>query len=71
VPSLAEYYGRGLDVHAEPGTRFAYTDHGFATLGRGRIQSRASTWTNPRLWAEGALPAVGALSVLGRRALAQ
>lgn len=34
VPSLAEYYGRGLDVHAEPGTRFAYTDHGFATLGQ-------------------------------------
>ena len=34
VPSLAEYYGPGLAVGAEPGTRFRYTDHGFATLGQ-------------------------------------
>lgn len=34
VPTLAEYYARGLRIEAEPGTRFAYTDHGFATLGQ-------------------------------------
>jgi len=34
VPALAEYYRGGLRVQAEPGTRFAYTDHGFATLGQ-------------------------------------
>jgi CubicO group peptidase (beta-lactamase class C family) len=34
VPSLAEYYRGGLCVDAEPGTRFTYTDHGFATLGQ-------------------------------------
>ncbi len=34
VPSLAEYYRGGLRVVAEPGTRFRYTDHGFATLGQ-------------------------------------
>ncbi|HCU92515.1 MAG TPA: serine hydrolase [Actinobacteria bacterium] len=34
VPSLAEYYQGGLLVQAEPGTRFIYTDHGFATLGQ-------------------------------------
>jgi CubicO group peptidase (beta-lactamase class C family) len=34
VPTLAEYYGRGLRVDAEPGTRFTYTNHGFATLGQ-------------------------------------
>jgi CubicO group peptidase (beta-lactamase class C family) len=34
VPSLAEYYRQGLHIYAEPGTRFAYTDHGFATLGQ-------------------------------------
>jgi CubicO group peptidase (beta-lactamase class C family) len=33
VPSLAEYYQGGLRIQAEPGTRFRYTDHGFATLG--------------------------------------
>jgi CubicO group peptidase (beta-lactamase class C family) len=32
VPSLAEYYQSGLRVEDEPGTRFAYTDHGFATV---------------------------------------
>jgi CubicO group peptidase (beta-lactamase class C family) len=32
VPSLAAYYRRGLRVEVQPGTRFAYTDHGFATL---------------------------------------
>jgi len=34
VPSLAEYYGGRLRVQAEPGSRFVYTDHGFATLGQ-------------------------------------
>ena len=34
VPSLARYYGAGLWVGAEPGTRWRYTDHGFATLGQ-------------------------------------
>jgi CubicO group peptidase (beta-lactamase class C family) len=34
VPSLAEYYRGGLRIHAEPGTRFTYTNHGFATLGQ-------------------------------------
>ncbi len=34
VPSLAEYYRGGLRLVAEPGTRFRYTDHGFATLGQ-------------------------------------
>src|SRR5215218_2403786 len=34
MPSLADYYRRGLRIQAEPGTRFTYTDHGFATLGQ-------------------------------------
>ena len=34
MPSLAQYYGQGLRVVAEPGTRFAYCNHGFATLGQ-------------------------------------
>jgi CubicO group peptidase (beta-lactamase class C family) len=34
VPSLAEYYRGGLRIDAEPGTRFTYTNHGFATLGQ-------------------------------------
>jgi CubicO group peptidase (beta-lactamase class C family) len=34
VPTLAEYYRGGLKVVAEPGTRFVYTDHGFATAGQ-------------------------------------
>jgi CubicO group peptidase (beta-lactamase class C family) len=34
VPSLAEYYRRGLRPVVEPGTSFAYTNHGFATLGQ-------------------------------------
>jgi CubicO group peptidase (beta-lactamase class C family) len=34
LPSLAEYYRSGLRVVAEPGTAFAYTNHGFATLGQ-------------------------------------
>jgi CubicO group peptidase (beta-lactamase class C family) len=34
MPSLAEYYRRGVRVVAEPGTRFAYCNHGFATLGQ-------------------------------------
>lgn len=34
LPSLSEYYRRGLRVEAQPGTRFRYTDHGFATVGQ-------------------------------------
>ena len=34
VPSLAGFYRRGLRIDAEPGSRFRYTDHGFATLGQ-------------------------------------
>jgi CubicO group peptidase (beta-lactamase class C family) len=34
LPTLAEYYRGGLRVVVEPGTTFAYTDHGFATLGQ-------------------------------------
>lgn len=34
VPSLADYYRGGLAIRTEPGTRFTYTDHGFATLGQ-------------------------------------
>jgi CubicO group peptidase (beta-lactamase class C family) len=34
VPSLAEYYRGALRLAAEPGTRYIYTDHGFATLGQ-------------------------------------
>jgi CubicO group peptidase (beta-lactamase class C family) len=34
TPTLAEYYRGGLRVVAEPGTRFAYGNHGIATLGQ-------------------------------------
>ena len=34
VPSLAEYYQGALRIDAEPGSRFMYTNHGFATLGQ-------------------------------------
>jgi len=34
MPTLAEYYRRGLRVVAEPGTRFAYCNHGYALLGQ-------------------------------------
>ncbi|MGR0218414.1 serine hydrolase domain-containing protein [Agromyces sp. ZXT2-6] len=34
LPSLAEFYGGELRYHAEPGTRFVYTNHGPATLGQ-------------------------------------
>jgi CubicO group peptidase (beta-lactamase class C family) len=34
APSLAHYYGGTIRVVAEPGTRFTYGDHGFATLGQ-------------------------------------
>jgi CubicO group peptidase (beta-lactamase class C family) len=34
LPDLAEYYATGLPVDAEPGTHFAYSDHGFAVLGQ-------------------------------------
>ncbi len=34
LPSLAEYYRDGLALVAEPGTVFAYSNHGFATLGQ-------------------------------------
>ena len=31
---LAEYYRRGLPVEIEPGTKWAYSNHGFAALGQ-------------------------------------
>jgi CubicO group peptidase (beta-lactamase class C family) len=34
LPSLAEYYGGGLPVVCQPGTTFAYSNPGFATLGQ-------------------------------------
>jgi CubicO group peptidase (beta-lactamase class C family) len=34
LPSLAEYYRGGLRVVAQPSTAFAYSNHGFATLGQ-------------------------------------
>jgi CubicO group peptidase (beta-lactamase class C family) len=34
LPSLAEYYRGGLRVVVEPGSAFAYSNHGFATLGQ-------------------------------------
>jgi CubicO group peptidase (beta-lactamase class C family) len=34
APSLAEYYRGRLRMVAEPGTAFAYCNHGFATLGQ-------------------------------------
>jgi CubicO group peptidase (beta-lactamase class C family) len=34
LPSLAEYYRDGLRSVVEPGTAFAYCNHGFATLGQ-------------------------------------
>jgi CubicO group peptidase (beta-lactamase class C family) len=34
LPTLAEFYGGGLRLAVEPGTIWAYTDHGFATLGQ-------------------------------------
>jgi CubicO group peptidase (beta-lactamase class C family) len=34
TPSLAEYYRGGLRVDFEPGTKWAYSNHGFATLGQ-------------------------------------
>jgi CubicO group peptidase (beta-lactamase class C family) len=34
LPTLGEYYRGGLRLDAEPGARFTYTDHNFATLGQ-------------------------------------
>jgi len=34
MPSLAEYYRGGLRLVVEPGSAFAYSNHGFATLGQ-------------------------------------
>ena len=34
LPSLAEYYRDGLQVVVEPGSAFAYSNHGYATLGQ-------------------------------------
>ncbi len=34
LPTLVEYYQGGVRLAAEPGTIWAYTDHGFATLGQ-------------------------------------
>jgi CubicO group peptidase (beta-lactamase class C family) len=32
MPTLAVHYRDGIPLHTEPGTTFAYTNHGFATL---------------------------------------
>jgi CubicO group peptidase (beta-lactamase class C family) len=32
--SLAEYYRQGLHIDVEPGTKWAYSNHGFTTLGQ-------------------------------------
>jgi CubicO group peptidase (beta-lactamase class C family) len=34
APPLAHYYRRGLPVEVEPGTKWAYSNHGFAALGQ-------------------------------------
>jgi len=34
LPSLADYYGGGLQVVSEPGRFFAYSNHGFGALGQ-------------------------------------
>jgi CubicO group peptidase (beta-lactamase class C family) len=34
LPSLAEFYGGEIRLHAEPGSRFVYNNHGPATLGQ-------------------------------------
>lgn len=34
LPPLPEYYRGGLRLDTEPGTRWAYSNHGFATLGQ-------------------------------------
>ena len=34
VPSLADHYRGGIHLAAEPGTRYTYSDDGFATLGQ-------------------------------------
>ncbi len=34
APLLVEYYRRGLPVEVEPGTKWAYSNHGFAALGQ-------------------------------------
>ncbi len=34
VPPLAEYYRGGLHIDIEPGTRWAYSNNGYATLGQ-------------------------------------
>jgi len=50
LPSLAEYYRRGLRVVAAPGTRFAYCNHGFALLGQ--IVEEVSGMALPRYFRE-------------------
>jgi CubicO group peptidase (beta-lactamase class C family) len=34
VPPLTEYYRKGLLVEVEPGTKWVYSNHGFAILGQ-------------------------------------
>jgi CubicO group peptidase (beta-lactamase class C family) len=34
MPALADYYRTGLLIEVEPGTKWAYTNHGFAALGQ-------------------------------------
>jgi CubicO group peptidase (beta-lactamase class C family) len=50
LPLLAEYYRGGLRVVAQPGTAFAYSNHGFATLGQ--IVEDASGMTLERYFRE-------------------
>ena len=44
APRLAEYYRRGLPVEVEPGTKWAYSNHGFGALGQIVEDVRASRW---------------------------
>ena len=34
APSMADYYRRGLPVEVQPGTKWVYSNHGFAALGQ-------------------------------------
>jgi CubicO group peptidase (beta-lactamase class C family) len=34
APALADYYRKGLPVEVEPGTKWVYSNHGFAALGQ-------------------------------------
>jgi len=65
LPTLAEYYRGGLRLAAEPGTRFTYGNHGFATLGqivadvRGQPLDRYSASTSSGPWGWPTAPSSG------------